>query len=171
MKKNITKEEYENAIARIEFIYREKELLECMSRNKIYNAHIDLPGTFGELLINIIRENKNINNLINELENSFLQSFRKDKRLYKSLKNKFDEFNKIVLNDNSNKFPKAEDNLVVADLMQYETFKKISHELFELLKRKQGNISLYGYVISLDEELQKMLTIKNKYENYNKNCK
>ena len=34
-----------------------------MSRNKIYNAHIDLPGTFGELLINIIRENKKINKL------------------------------------------------------------------------------------------------------------
>ena len=73
------------------------------------------------------------------------------------------------LNDNSNKFPKAEDNLVVADLMQYESFKKISYELFELLKRKQGNSSLYGYVISLDEELQKMLTIKNKYEISNKN--
>ena len=73
MKKNITREEYENAIERIDFIYREKELLECMSRNKIYNAHIDLPGTFGELLINIIRENKNINNLINELENSILR--------------------------------------------------------------------------------------------------
>lgn len=140
-----------------------------MSRNKIYNAHIDLPGTFGELLINIIRENKKINNLINELENSFLQSFKKDKRLYKSLKNEFDEFKKIVLNDNSNRFPKAEDNLVVADLMQYESFKKISHELFELLKRKQGNSSLYSYVISLDEELQKMLTIKNKYEISNKN--
>ena len=92
MKKNIKREKYENAIARIDFIYREKELLECMSRNKIYNAHIDLPGTFGELLINIIRENKKINNLINELENSFLQSFKKDKRLYKSLKNEFDEF-------------------------------------------------------------------------------
>ena len=55
--------------------------------------------------------------------------------------------------------------------MHNESFKKISHELFELLKRKQGNSSLYSYVISLDEELQKMLTIKNKYENYNKNCK
>ena len=169
MKKNITREEYENAIARIDYIYREKELLECMSRNKIYNAHIDLPGTSGELLINIIRENNKINNLINEIGNSFLQSFKKNKKLYISLKNEFNEFNKIVLNDNSNRFPKAEDNLVVADLMQYESFKKISHELFELLKRKQGNSSLYSYVISLDEELQKMLTIKNKYEISNKN--
>ena len=125
MKKNITREEYENALVRIDFIYREKELLECMSRNKIYNAHIDLPGTFGELLINIIRENKNINNLINELENSFLQSFKKDKKLYISLKNKLNKFNEILLNYNSNRFPKAEDNLVVADLMQYESFKKI----------------------------------------------
>ena len=169
MKKNITREEYENALVRIDFIYREKELLECMSRNKIYNAHIDLPGTFGEFLINIIRENKNINKLINELENSFLKPFKKDKKLYISLKNKLNEFNEILLNYNSNRFPKAEDNLVVADLMQYESFKKISHELFELLKRKQGNSSLYSYVISLDEELQKMLTIKNKYEISNKN--
>lgn len=171
MKKNITREEYENALVRIDYIYREKELLECMSRNKNYNAHIDLPGTFGELLINIIRENNKINNLINEVGNSFLQPFKKNKKLYISLKNKFNEFNKIVLNDNSNSFPKGEDNLVVADLMSYESFKKISHELFELLKRKQGNSSLYSYVISLDEELQKMLTIKNKYENSNKNCR
>lgn len=79
MKKIITEEEYDYALARIDFIMNEKTLLEKLSKTKIYNAHINLPGTFGELIINIKRENDKIDNAIKSIKNKFLALLNKIK--------------------------------------------------------------------------------------------
>lgn len=49
--------EYQNIILRLQEIQQQKDELKNMSTYNSYNAHIKLPGTFEELIINLKREN------------------------------------------------------------------------------------------------------------------
>ena len=64
----------------------ERDLLENMSNTNNYLAHIKLPNSFGELLINIIRDNKKIDNNINDIVNAILSHYDTKTTSYKEIK-------------------------------------------------------------------------------------
>ena len=56
-KTDITEQEYLYAMERLTFIDNERNCLKESHSDKVYNARIDLPGTFDELKINLQRKN------------------------------------------------------------------------------------------------------------------
>ena len=107
MRKGISsKEEYFDLIDRLKFIDRERELLEKLSNTNNYNAHIKLPNSFGELLINIIRENNHINESINIIIQGMLINYKNNKDEFKKINDNITKFVDYLRNYNKNVFPK-----------------------------------------------------------------
>ena len=69
----ITEEEYLYSKERLEFIENERRCLKDSHSDKVYNAHIILPGTFDELKINLQRKNLIIDQKIASLKNKYLE--------------------------------------------------------------------------------------------------
>ena len=170
MRKGISsKEEYFDLIDRLKFIDRERELLEKLSNTNNYNAHIKLPNSFGELLINIIRENNHINESINIIIQGMLINYKNNKDEFKKINDNITKFVDYLRNYNKNVFPKDIEPVII--LNDYPAFTKAMYEIYELIKRKQANSYLYSYVISLENEQQELLKRKNKYEKQTKKVK
>ena len=164
-----SKEEYFDLIDRLKFIDRERELLEKLSNTNNYNAHIKLPNSFGELLINIIRENNHINESINIIIQGMLINYKNNKDEFKKINDNITKFVDYLRNYNKNVFPKDIEPVII--LNDYPAFTKAMYEIYELIKRKQANSYLYSYVISLENEQQELLKRKNKYEKQTKKVK
>ena len=74
---------YQEIINKLYSIAKEEELLQNLNKNSHYKAHIELPGTFQDLLINLKRENE----LIDEKLNRYLKelTIKQDEQLNKQI--------------------------------------------------------------------------------------
>lgn len=153
MKQTISEEEYNNALNVYKNVQEEKENLQNMSYSKVYNAHLNLPGTFGELKINLLRKNKEIDLEIDKLKKTFLQQKAFSPEAYKIL----EEAITIIEQ-------KLQTNVSIKDT----SLSPILLEIAELISRKNAHTTLYNYIINLETEEQNALKIINAYQKQNK---
>jgi len=161
-KPKITDNEYQNALMRLEFIYNEKKTLENANHTKAYNAHIDLPGSFGELLINLVRKNKQIDEQIKLEKQQFLEKYNFSESAFTT----FDELVELLEQKNSN-LEHTESIQKKLDNLNADT-KKVIDTIDSLIQRKIAHINLYTYITNLEKEEVEMKKVISTYEKQNK---
>lgn len=162
MKEIITKEEYQNIIKRLNLIENERALLKEMGKNKYYNAHIDFPETFAELIINLQRENKHLDLIIEYEKEDFLNNFNYSKNLYQTIKKILEQ----LINDlnEQNQSPTAQEiqpPKIIEGTFNIENF---IQKIKKLTEQKKANNLLLNYVSSLESEQAQLTDKKIKYE-------
>lgn len=162
MKEIITKEEYQNIIKRLNFIENERALLKKMGKNKYYNAHIDFPETFAELIINLQRENKHLDLIIEHEKENLLNNFNYSKNLHQTIK--------IMLEQLIDDLNEQNQSLTVQEIQPPKiiegTFniENFIQNIKELTQQKKANNLLLNYVSSLESEQAQLTDKRLKYE-------
>ena len=82
-KKQITEEEYQEILRRLNEIEAIKESLKLAVKVQKYKAHFPLAGNFEELLINLTRNNHEIDAKLNLVIKQFLNSITANKEIKK----------------------------------------------------------------------------------------
>ena len=164
MKKEITLEEYNHALERLEFIQSEQDLLKQIKETPNFQPHIKFPNSFIELIINLKKENDNLDSQINLLKKRFLHSFSDNKKIYEKVESKLEQLIFILNNEDLNNSINTLDTELLPILNNYPTFDKLFQELKELTSKKIANNHLFNYINSLQEERDHMITVKAIYE-------
>ena len=84
-KKQITEEEYQEILRRLNEIEAIKESLKLAVKVQKYKAHFPLAGNFEELLINLTRNNHEIDAKLNLVIKQFLNSITANKEIKKEI--------------------------------------------------------------------------------------
>lgn len=156
-KKEITEEEYVNACERLAFIDSERNNLKEGHENNVYNAHINLPGTFDELKINLQRKNFRIDQEINALKNKYLGLYNDSE----NVRTIIEQCLTLLEIKCSTPLEKKEDAFFKTLNPKFESFIK---EAEDLLSHKYGHSILLQYILKLEEEEKECRKIKSLYE-------
>jgi len=143
----ITEDEYQNAKKVVEKVKIERNILQEKNPFQLYNAHIELPDNFGELLIDIKRKNAAIENQIKEIKNIYLKKYNYTEKARAML----EECIMLLEIKHTNSNPEIVKKISDLDC-QLESFIKI---MDELISKKNAHTYLYHYIETLEkEELQ-----------------
>ena len=153
--KAITEEEYAFALERLSFIDNERNILKNSHTSQVYNAHINLPGTFDELKINLQRKNVLIDQEINALKHKYLAIGN----YQESIKNILEQC-VYLLEHSSNENLEQENFFQTMD----SKFKGFVQEAKNLISHKQGHLVLLRYILQLEQEEKNCRTIISLYE-------
>lgn len=162
MKQEITEEDYKKIIDRLTFIENEKRLLETLNKEGTYQAHITLSASFGELIINLKRENEYLDRTIKLEKKLFLEEFSTNKELYKMLKEKIEQL--IASLSLEKPIHSIDDPEFFVISNNYPSFLSFIERVKELTSKKSANNFLLNYIRELDEEQDSMLSQKFQYE-------
>ena len=159
-----TNKDYQQIISRLQEIQNQKELLKNMSESNNYNAHVNLPGTFEELIINLKRENIALNEKIEFENKKMLNALNKfsnpDKEIIISLINSITtsiEEHNYKLNNNNN-----------AKLTS-EELQKFYDAIKDLVTKIEANDFLLNQIYALQQEQDLLLSQKKDFESLNMN--
>lgn len=157
-KKEITEQEYNEAIKTLEFIKNEKNMLKNLYQTKQYQCHISLPETLEELLLTIKKQNETLDLKINQLKKEFISNLNIDlqKNKINDIKNLLDELNNNIQTKNNN---------IQNSIPNFLNFYK---QITELISIKETNLFLENYIQELITEESQALKIKKTYENKQK---
>lgn len=150
--------EYQIIINRLEEIQKEQEQLKIMSESHHYNAHINLPGTFEELIINLKRENDSLLEQMNFEKKRLLNSLNPE-----IIKNK-DEIlyliNSIITSIKNNNYTFGnKDNIFDSKDLQF-FYDSIKY----LISKLEANELLLNQIYNLQKEQENLLEKKAHYE-------
>lgn len=152
----ITEEEYLYSKERLEFIENERRCLKDSHSDKVYNAHIDLPGTFDELKINLQRKNFIIDQKITSLKNKCLELYHYSEKVSSILDQCISLLEIACYQDQ-----KVEEDFFANLDPKFEDF---IQQVRELLSYKKGHTILIQYILNLEQEEQKCKKIITLYE-------
>lgn len=154
----ISEEEYLEALNRLTFINQERNLLKSQNKDQIYFAHINLPDTFGELLIDLNRQNFIIDQQIEHLKKDYLEK-------YKSFPNSFSMFDECV-----HLIESKLENVSSKDINPTfpSSISPFVKELEELLEKRHAQQYLLDYIKNLEKEEIHLKKIVSKYEKQSK---
>ncbi len=138
MKRFVSDEEYQEALEKMAFAQNERKLLLESNQSKVYNAHIDLPGTFEELLINLKRKNNLIDEEIKRIKYQYLENNHYSKEFLEQFENSIFMY-EAQLNQNSSSHLGALDS-------------ELTPEIRDLLQRKAAHTFLFNYIRKIEEE-------------------
>lgn len=168
MKKEITLEEYNYALERLNFIENEQNLLKKIKETTNFQPHIKFPNSFIELIIILKKENDNLNRQINFTKKYFLQRFSDNKKVYEKIESKLDQLIFFLENDKLPSSINILDTELIPILNNYPSFDEIFITLKELTSKKVANTHIFNYINALEEERERMITIKTTYEKQHK---
>lgn len=157
MKKEITLEEYNNALERLQFIENEEAYLETVRKN---NHYPDSP----EFIIVLKREINKIDSQIKFLKKRFLQNFSENKKLYEMIDSKLEQLIFFLCNQGLSQSIDIMDTELLPVLNNYPDFDELFQDLKELAGKKIVTTCLFNHMNSLLEERDRMITIKTLYE-------
>ena len=144
-KKVITDEDYVDVIKRLDYVKSEEEILKKLNESNNYNAHVDLPGSFGELLIYLKRRNSYIDECLELFAKIIINTFSLD-IYYKDL------VDILVTEGIDSKY-----------LVNWDIYSKYQDIKF-LIEEKKANDRLYDYIEGLYSEKNNLISLRNKYE-------
>lgn len=149
--------EYMDTIDRLMELQEIKIKYQKMSEFHEYNAHLDLPSSFNELLLLIKRENEEIDLNVRRITIEFLATKSKDER------NKYKEMIYYLITSMKSGFDLEEDfkiPIVLDNLYQ---------NLKPLISKKNANLMLQDEVLRYENEyinlVNKKVEIENRYNN------
>lgn len=158
-----TQEEYEMAQKRFEEIKEERDQLKNLVNTDNYRAHVPLGLNFEELIINLQRDNSNIDRYLNEVINNFLKTQDISKEHKKNLKSIFIEQSNKLGEISIDKLPEISGEL--EEISEYfPDFKMLYDTILESSKRKQTNDYLINYMNDLNMEADELSIKLHKYE-------
>lgn len=164
MKKEITEEEYNYILTRLEFIATEKERLKALSTTNNYIAHIQLAESFGELLINIKRENLKLDNIIKKAKKEFLENLNISIKTKEDLDIEIENLINCLENTSiEDKTPEVTPELLVISA-HYEPFQTLYTTIKKSIYKKQANTYLENYILTLEQEGDTLRNKKYQYE-------
>lgn len=140
----ITEEEYLYSKERLEFIENERRCLKDSHSDKVYNAHIILPGTFDELKINLQRKNLIIDQKIASLKNKYLELYHYSEKVNSIL----DQCISLLENACYQSQTFEEDFFDNLD----PKFDDFIQQIRKLLSYKKGHSTLLQYILDLEQE-------------------
>lgn len=171
MKKEITEEEYNEALKRLKFIALERKNLEYAVENKQYIAHVALAENFEELLINLTRDNQSIDEEIKRAVKRFLNTITTTEEIKKNLKNII-KMQITKLENTSFEDEISENNVelqtIIAHFPEFEVF---YNNIKDNINRKKTNNYLANYISFLEEEADSLKVVTFNYEKKQKKGK
>ena len=167
MKKQITEEEYQEAISKLAFIEEEQERLKCLEIVQHYPNYIGLDD-FEQAIINIKKENGCLESEIKKAKNKFLYSFQDSINLYEKIEEKVDHFIATLLQSEQTFSLEQQNNEILPILYNYPSFTTFMEHIKPLIKQKEGNTYLMNYIQDLKTEQEKQGQIKFHYEKQQK---
>jgi len=150
LKEYITEEQYNNALKTKEEIDRQELELKNNSQNKVYNAHIDLPGSFAEVIIDLQRRNNEIDQIIKKLKNKYLEEHEYSEQAAQMLEQAIFLIEHQLQNNETQKDSRL--------------FHPILANIREQLSRKQGHTFLLNEIVGLEKERDEARRIISQYE-------
>lgn len=168
MKKEITLEEYNKALERLEFIQREQNLLKQIKENQNFQPHIKFSNNFAELIINLKKEIDWIDIQINLSKKNFLKNFSDNKKICKKIESTLEHLIFLLCNEELSNSINQFDTELLPILNNNSSFDELIQDLKELTSKKIANTYLFNYINSLQEEHDRMITIKTTYEKQQK---
>lgn len=164
MKKEITEEEYNYILTRLEFITAEKERLKTLSTTNNYIAHIQLAESFGELLINIKRENLKLDTTIKNAKKEFLETLNLSSKTKKDVSAAIENLiNRLENTTIEEKTPELTQELLTMSV-HYDSFQTMYTKVKQSIYQKQANTYLENYILTLEEESDTLRNRKYQYE-------
>lgn len=160
MKKKITEEEYQKILERLSFIAEEEKLLETLVENKEYIAHVPLANNFEKLLVNLQRNNYEIDREIENIIKLFLEMNVTNKKIKQELKSLL-ELQQLSLEADT----QTEEPLEFISIeAHYPGFQAVFAAIKDNVAKKKANNYLTEYITSLQEENESLIMRKNTYE-------
>ena len=160
--------DYSNILDALAVIEAERKSLEEASRLNQYSAHIKLPETFDELLINLKRDIALIDEKIkvikrNITNNLFIKGKKESTDI--DLDIILDKISLALATNDSEKL----DYLKADFINKHLNYKDTIEELIDLIRRRQTDESMFNYIRNLQINKEKLLKAKRIYEK--KECK
>lgn len=166
-KKEITLEEYQQAIETLTNIQKEKNLLKEIHYTQSYQCHFPLPETLDELLLTIKKENEKLDRQIQQTKKEFLLTLNIPPKITNSknieLNNLIDEYLTTIRNSNNNN----SSNFTLDtyhSLTLLPNFSKFHHQIIKLNATKETNLTLKNHILTLKSQESNALTTKRNYE-------
>lgn len=164
MKEKITEEEYQKILERLSFIAEERKTLETLVESKKYIAHLQLANNFEELLINIHRNNNEIDREIERTILTFLENNVINKKIKQELRKMINSYqNSLEIKT----LPEEQSEPLEFTSIEshYPGFQEVSITIKDGVAKKKANNFLKEYIINLQKEDETLQIRKNIYEN------
>lgn len=166
-KKQITEEEYQEILRRLNEIEAIKESLKLAVKVQKYKAHFPLAGNFEELLINLTRNNHEIDAKLNLVIKQFLNSITANKEIKK-------EIGMIITTQRE--MLEAKKEVQVTEMpaefasitAHYPGFQQLYTTIQDEINKKHANNYLIEKVEILQSQFDTLLSKKIQYEKQNK---
>lgn len=166
-KKQITEEEYQEILRRLNEIEAIKESLKLAVKVQKYKAHFPLAGNFEELLINLTRNNHEIDAKLNLVIKQFLNSITANKEIKK-------EIGMIITTQRE--MLEAKKEVQVTEMpaefasitAHYPGFQQLYTTIQDEINKKHANNYLIEKVEILQSQFDILLGKKIQYEKQNK---
>lgn len=166
-KKQITEEEYQEILRRLNEIEAIKESLKLAVKVQKYKAHFPLAGNFEELLINLTRNNHEIDAKLNLVIKQFLNSITANKEIKK-------EIGMIITTQRE--MLEAKKEVQVTEMpaefasitAHYPGFQQLYTTIQDEINKKHANNYLIEKVEILQSQFDTLLGKKIQYEKQNK---
>ena len=166
-KKQITEEEYQEILRRLNEIGAIKESLKLAVKVQKYKAHFPLAGNFEELLINLTRNNHEIDAKLNLVIKQFLNSITANKEIKK-------EIGMIITTQRE--MLEAKKEVQVTEMpaefasitAHYPGFQQLYTTIQDEINKKHANNYLIEKVEILQSQFDTLLGKKIQYEKQNK---
>lgn len=161
MKNEMTKNQYELIIERLDYIKGEQANLE----------KIGLADSFEELLLNINRDNNKVDEKISKLLKVFLvETNIRDNQIKEKVK---DTIGFLIMDLEANELTESlkEPVELVSICSHYPNFRLVYEKIKEEIERKKANNYLKDYIIKLCEEETSLQRQKFQYEKEQKGSK
>lgn len=163
MKEKITEEKYQKILERLSFIAGEKLALETLVENKKYIAHLQLANNFEELLININRNNIEIDREIERTILIFLENNVINEKIKQELRKMIDLYQITI--EIKTPIEEQDEPLEFTSInAHYPGFQEVSTVIKDGIAKKKANNFLKEYIMNLQKEEETLQTQKNRYE-------
>ena len=160
----ITDTEYQEILERLDFINNERQLLKSLSEQNNYNAHIELPNSFDELIIVLKREIQKNESYINFKKKEFLSRFSLSKSLKLKLEDKIEQLIFQCFNGQYLAKEKRLDSEVIPILMNYPGFEEFLEDILKVANKQANDLYLLEYFNGLQIEQTELIKKKYVYE-------
>lgn len=162
-KKQITEEEYQEIIKRLDEIEAIKETLKLSVEVQKYKAHFPLAGNFEELLINLKRNNHEIDAKLDLAIKQFLNSITANKEIKKKIGMIITTQREML--ETKNEIQAAEMPAEFASITaHYPGFQQIYTTMQDEINKKHANNYLMEKVEILQNQFDTLLSQKIQYE-------